>query len=96
MSIYPQSAVSGLHGGSLVIICTNVLGMYRLQLAHTSMQPLTALQRLTALVLTSCEYSTAKELLALPVDAITALSCLEVLETTFCEPFAAAGARLCI
>jgi hypothetical protein len=70
--------------------------MHRLQLAARSMQPVTALQQLTALVLTSCDYSTTKELLALPVDGIAALSCLEVLETTFCEPFAAAGARLCI
>ena len=67
--------------------------MHRLQLAPGSMQPLTALQGLTALVMSSCDHSTAKELLALPVDAIAALSCLEVLETRFCEPFAAAGAR---
>ena len=56
------------------------------------MQPLTALQQLTALVFTSCEYSTAEEPQTLPVAAIAALSCLEVLETPSTERVAVTGA----
>lgn len=67
--------------------------MHRLQLVATSVQPLTALQQLTALLFTSCEYTTAEEPPVVLVTAVAALSCLELLETPFCEPLAAAGPR---
>ena len=69
--------------------------MHRLQLAASFMQPLTALQRLTALVFTSREHSTAEEPPALPVAAIAALSCLEVLKTPVTDLLAPAGECWC-
>ena len=58
------------------------------------MQPLMALQRLTAVKFTSCEHSTAEEPLVLPARFVAALSYLKVLDASTCEPFAAAGAHL--
>ena len=55
------------------------------------MQPLTALQRLTALAFTKCEYSTALEPPALPLTAMAALSCLKVLDLSACDRLADAG-----
>ena len=43
-------------------------------MATSSMQPLTALQRLTALVFTSCEHSSAEEPLNLPATSVAVLS----------------------
>ena len=92
-SVVSRSVVSYGMSSSWWSSAPGVLQMHRLQLAANSMQPLTALQQLTALVFTSCEHSTAEEPRNLPVAAIAALSCLEVLETPATERVAATGAR---
>ena len=52
------------------------------------MQPLSALQRLTAMTFTRCEYGPGKEL---PTLALAALSSLVTLDASDCDPIEAAG-----
>ena len=55
------------------------------------MQPLSALQRLTAVTFTRCEYGAGKQL---STTALAALTGLVALDASGCTPFKAAGARL--
>ena len=56
----------------------------------SAMQPLTALQQLTALTFTCCEHGTAD---ALPIAAMAALSLLVALDALDCNSFEPAGAN---
>ena len=73
-------------GPSLVCV------FHRLAPQVTSMQPLSALQRLTAVTFTRCDYGAGKEL---PTRALAALTGLVALDASECDPFHAAGRQPC-
>jgi hypothetical protein len=62
----------------------------RLAPSARGIQLLSTLQQLTALQFTSCDYSTATEL---PATTIAALTGLKALDASDCAPLAAAGAQ---